>query len=297
MLLFDVDGEEIAAQAELAPKPARPDDLVVAEEAGVRLLDLIVEPHLQDLPRRRVVETGVGDVVVADLQAHCVLDAPPPPVATPGPFQLAALDETTIDLLELIAVGGVVERVGEVRPEVQPVIEAVEQQRGGRAVAAPGPVERERCATSLPAVGLIDGAEAADEPLADRPLRHLIGGMPQRRPVGAPGQVEGVAPVIPVVAQERVVAVGALGQIPRTVVVVVLDGVEQRARTDRGAVGQERPRVAELTELHVGDPLGERAHLTDVGRTGAREVADLRVEGTLFEIDGVDQLGDQEVEI
>jgi hypothetical protein len=115
----------IQAQPHGGAHPVRPLDLVlgVTAQAGDerRRVVLRFQPH----PLLGVIERDPADVVVAELDAEGVLHGAAAPAnlaflegANPG-------DKSAIDLLDLVAVDGVVEEEGEVGSQVQAVAQPV----------------------------------------------------------------------------------------------------------------------------------------------------------------------------
>ena len=66
-------------------------------------------------------------------------------------------------LLELVAVDGVVEKEGEVRKQVKPIVEEIAMDMGRRICGAPPPLPGGTVAMGMAAVALIQGTEAPDE--------------------------------------------------------------------------------------------------------------------------------------
>ncbi len=70
---------------------------------------------------RRLEPLDLADVVVAAFGA----DTPAAATAFPLLGDIEAIDFPTIDLFELIALDGIVEEIGEVRPQVQSVVDRI----------------------------------------------------------------------------------------------------------------------------------------------------------------------------
>src|SRR5207245_713094 len=78
---------------------------------------------------------------------------------------------------------------GEVREEVEPVVDRVGLDLGEACRRAVPPFARPAHAVRPAAVGGVDGAEAADLTAAHRALRHLVRGMPPPR-IGHGGEAQ-----------------------------------------------------------------------------------------------------------
>ncbi len=82
---------------------------------------------------------------------------------------------------------------------------------------------------------------------------------------------------------------------PRPVVVVQLEGPEERASEGRSRTREEAAAVASAAEREIEDRLLERVDVVDVDRAGGREVALVREIRALLVLDARHELGDQEV--
>src|SRR2546427_3005579 len=180
-------------------------------------------------------------------------------------------DDAPVDLLELVAVHRVVEKIGEVGEEAQPVIEDIRaQMTGGSRVAAMG-LARERVAAGPPGVRRIDGAEAANQSLVDGSQGYLVG----RVPVGVVrlgGQREAAKEIAVAVAHEAVGGPEAIGMIPRTVAAGKLTSIEQVSAGGSPRPRKERTAIAEVSAGDVGDRPWQRAHVLDPRGPRRREV-------------------------
>ena len=125
-----------------------------------------------------MIEADVADVVVPELHADRILRRPVHPPADAAVGESRAAHEAVIGLLELIAVLGVVEEIGEVREQVEVVLEAVGAERGAGVPIAALPLERGAVARRLAAIGRVDQAESADATVGHRARRDLIGRVP-----------------------------------------------------------------------------------------------------------------------
>ena len=134
------------------------------------------------------------DVIVAELGA-CLQHALE---AVEGGVHIvdvsAAVHPAVVVLLELVAIHRV-DGVGEVRDQVEVVVDRVDRGIPAPPVLARPQVERKAVAVRIAAGGLVDAAEAVDRAVVDGALRDLVGTVPAAV-VAHRGQ-RPAAPVIP----------------------------------------------------------------------------------------------------
>ena len=110
------------------------------------------------------VEQADADVVVADLRADRGLRIEAGELVAHQVAGIHAQELALVGLLELVALVGIVEEVGEIVEEVQRRIDAVGLDDAGAAIVALAPAQAERIALGVAAVGLVDRAEPAEAP-------------------------------------------------------------------------------------------------------------------------------------
>jgi hypothetical protein len=160
-------------------------------------------------------------------------------------------------LFELVAVHRVVEKEGEVRKQVQPVVEEIAVDMGGAVRGAPPPLPGGAVAMGVAAVALIQGTEASDVAAVHGAARYLIGGVPVPA-VAHGGQVETVEGVTAAVAQYAVVAAILVGMVPGTVIIEDLEGPEHPPGRERGRAGQEAAVVVVTAARELDQVMRER---------------------------------------
>src|SRR5262249_36523193 len=143
------------------------------------------------------------DVVEPALETGHALDV----TAEPAPEEVllhgCTIDPPLVLLLELVAVHGVVQEVGEVREEVQAVVDGVPLDLGEPPPAALPPFAGEARAVRPAVVGGVERPEAIDEPGVDGALRDLVGGVPSSR-IAHGGQAQPVLLAASRVAEDAV---------------------------------------------------------------------------------------------
>ena len=207
-----------------------------------------------------------------------------------------AIHLTPVLLLELVAVHRVVEKEGEVRKEVQPIVEEIAMDMGRAVRGAPSPLPGGAVAMGVAAVALIQSTEAPDEAAVHGAARYLIGGVPVPA-VAHGGQIETIEGVAPAVAQHPVVAAVLVGMVPWTVVVEDLEGAEHLPGRERGRAGHEAAIVVVAAAGELDQGARERVRIVDVGRAGRREIPLVGIVRPLAVIDAADDLRDHEIQI
>src|SRR5262249_34676165 len=120
----------------------RPLHLVLEISAHARFDDMIRARRAEAIGALGVIE-AVADIVAPDLQAEGIVRLHPKELAKPGLAGLETKGDAFVDLLELIAPLRVIEEVGEVREQIEIVVETVEQDARGAGRVAPPPVGNE----------------------------------------------------------------------------------------------------------------------------------------------------------
>src|SRR6202043_2198163 len=102
------------------------------------------------------------DIVVARLRADQRLAVMPGEAAVEGAAGIGAVDGAPVALLELVAVDGVAQEIGDIVVEREVALDDVGAHPGFLAVVAPRPASRQAVALRVAAVGRVERAEAAD---------------------------------------------------------------------------------------------------------------------------------------
>src|SRR5262249_27962429 len=141
--------------------------------------------------RHGAVQADRLDAVAAHLRAERVPDLPLAVFHEPGLAGRRARDKSLLGLLELVAPDWVVEKIREVREEIE--ARAYQVKIGGAVHAAFGlpPLGRQTVSLRAAAVRGVDGAEQPDETGIDGALGYLVGRVPR----GAVGHGRHVEPV------------------------------------------------------------------------------------------------------
>ena len=192
-------------------------------------------------------EQADTDIVTARLQPDAGLGFDAADAHIEGVAGIEAIDRAPVHLAELVAIDGIVEKIGEIVVEPQRRVDHIGVDLALPVFARLRPVARQREPARDAAIGRIERAEPADHALVDRALRHLIGRIPavgighrrQREPVGRGALA---------VAQHAVQLAHIVRHVPRTVVFDALEGREQRARTDRRRPCRQRAVIAKAAD-------------------------------------------------
>ena len=171
--------------------------------------------------------------------AFCVGRPPAPEPALTDP---AARDEPVVRLLELVAVHRIVEKVREVREEIEVVADPVRADLRAHVLASALPLDRPAVAVGVAAVGLVDCAKPVDASRRDRARRNLIGRIPGPA-VSHAGHGEPIQRVTPAETDHTVELAEIVGVQPRPVIPLHLHSREQGAAADRDdAAASARPK-------------------------------------------------------
>src|SRR3954469_15397266 len=108
-----------------------------------------------------------------------------------GVPRVEATDGTAIKLIELIAIDGVVEKIGEIVVELQVRTNGVRADLGLAVLAGMRKIPGQAKAAGDAAVGSIERTKAPDNTLVDRTLRDLVGRIPGIR-IGHAGEREAI---------------------------------------------------------------------------------------------------------
>ena len=118
------------------------------------------------------------DIVIAALQADACLRLESAEAPIEGVPCIEATEGAAVELVELVAIDGVVEEVGEIVVELQIGTHDIAADLALPVSARMRKIAGQAEPAGHTAVGRIERAEAADAVLVDRALRHLIGRIP-----------------------------------------------------------------------------------------------------------------------
>ena len=291
----DLETVVVGAQAGHGAKGLGPARAVFNEQAGAGFDDVILARRRHPLARFCVVQTVEG-VIVLQLQADGGVRLHLIRMRMPGVAGVDAAGDAPVRLAELVAIDRVVEKIGEVRIQLELVADQVSARFRGGVAAGPAPHAGEAVAAGGAAIGSIDGVEARQRTGVDRALRHLVGGVP----LAAVGHRRHRKPVVGValaVAQHAIELLVVVGMSEGAVVVQHFERVQQVATRDLGRGGERGTGVAVLADAGAGNAPGQAVGVGDGGAAGRGEVAFLRRIRPLPVVEARDQFGDQEIEV
>ncbi len=218
-------------------------------------------------------------------------EVPQPPVREP-----ATCRHPPFGLLELVPVVRVVQKVREIREELEAVAEEESRGANRRGASRALNLGRKTLAVRPAAVSRIDEPETGRQPARNRARRHLVGGVPVC-PVPHAGQDESVAIVAAAEAQHAVDLAVPIGSDPRSVVLVQLDGAEQTAVAHARRCSTEHPAPSVAAIAHPNQRLVKVTDVVDIGGAGRREIPFFGVVRPFLELHAADELRDQEPEV
>ena len=286
---------QVTAQPDGRLRPVVPCQPFLDVEADARLVDMVGPDRSDRRAEISVVEADVDDVV-ARLKAEQAFGREAGQRVLQGAAGIDAHQLALVGLLELIAVVGIVQEVGEVIVQVERRVDEIARHLVGNAAFRAGPVCGQGVALGIAAVGRVDISEAADAAVEDGALRDLVGRVPGVG-VGHGGNRQPVAGRALVVAQHAVVLAQRVGDLPRAVVAFELEGAGQRAATRGHRSRRQAAPVAVAAAGRQHDVLLELVGIMKMHGRGRREVAFLRPIGPLARQQALGELGDQEIEI
>ena len=290
----------------LSTRPAKMSSRMPTVERSQSVQRVVVSVQMPTLPSctrsSRTVESSRTllrleqadmDVVIAALHADAGLRLQAAKAPVEGMPRIETAEGAAVELVELVAIDGIVEEVGEIVVELQVGAHDIGAEIALAVFARMRKIAGQAEAAGDAAVGRIERAETADDALVDGALRDLIGRVPgvgishrrQRQPVGRGALA---------VAHHAVELADIVRHVPRAVIFDALDGGEQRARPNRGRAGGQPAMIAETAKGHLGDVFGQLVEVVDLDGAGGAEVAHIGVVRTLADIHRLDQLRDHE---
>src|SRR5262245_13226643 len=143
------------------------------------------------------------NIVVATLHADAGLRLKAAKAPIEGVARIEAAEGAPIELRELVAIDGVVEKISEIVEELQVGSDHVGADLALTVLARLRPVARQAEAARGAAIGRIERPETVDDTLVNRSLRHLVGGIPAVG-IGHAGERESVGRGTLAVAQDAI---------------------------------------------------------------------------------------------
>ena len=220
----------ILADADGGAQPVGPARCRIGPQADIAFLHAVFAHDGERLALQRL-EQADTDVVTARLQSDAGLGFDAGYAHVESVAGVEAVDRAPVHLAELIAIDGVVEKVGEIVVEPQRRTDDIGVDLALPVLARLRPVARQRKPARCAAVGRVERAEPPDQSLVDRALRHLVGRSPAIG-IGHRRQCEPVGRGALAVAQHAVELAYIVRHVPRAVIFDAFDSREQRACTD-----------------------------------------------------------------
>ena len=221
----------------------------------------------------------VGDAVVLKLHAQGVLGGAGIAVAQrrgPGAAGVHAQRGAPVGLAKLVAVDRVVQKIGEVGKQVQPVSDDVRIDLSGcvarGVVSRLPPRPRKAVAAGLATIGLVDRVKPAQQASVYRALWNLVGGMPFGI-VGHQRDVEAIGLGALAVTQYGIAPAVVVTHGERAIIFEQFHGVQQVAIADFGRIGQQRANKPVASQANAGNALGQRVGVCHVERPSRRKIA------------------------
>ena len=277
-------------------KRSRPFDFALGVDRRHGLADLVLARGREPLPSRRPIEADGIEPITPHLHADGALGVSLEDMTQPPVGDSPARGHAALGLLELIAVLRVVEEIGEVRKQVQAVVQqeaGCPQRRGALRLLILG---GEALAVRLPSIAGIEKTETRDEALGDGAFRDLVGRIPVR-PIAHASQREPVAIVAAAVPQDAIDLAVIVRTHPRAVVVVDLECAKQIPATNvrRGCSEQAAPPVVPPTG--ADDGALELIHVVDVRRARRRKISFVGEVRSLLELHATHELGNEKADV
>ena len=107
------------------------------------MIDAVLPNGGKALALTALKQPHTADVIIAYLEPHSVLHLQAAPANEPGMMGMDAVDLAIVLLLELIAVVRIIEKEGEVREQIERVIDEISMEMGCRLLTAAPPFARE----------------------------------------------------------------------------------------------------------------------------------------------------------
>ena len=284
---------ESGAGEQLHPVRHRP--VESDETADAQVADAVAAHSGHALARGRPVQADVADLVEACREAGDDRRIAAEQRDASPVVEVGAVVATVVELLELVAIDRVVEKVGEVRKQLQAIVDRVEPAAHLRIAIARPERKRQHVAVRVAAAGRIDETVAVDPTVGDRTFGNLIAAGPAVV-VGAEGQADPAVRRFAQPAQQP--ARGALvhRQLPGAVVDAVVDAGDQGAGGSAQAAGNQAAAFAVLADAAL-DQIRRVVHPAQLGAAGGGEVAVAQAVAALAVVVAGQQLGNQEVEV
>ena len=170
-------GKDILADADGGAQPVGPARGAIRPDADIAFPDAVLAHGRKPASLLRLEQADM-DVVVAALQADAGLRLKPAKAPIEGVPCIEAAEGAAVELVELVAIDGVVEEIGEIVVELQVGADDIGVDLALAVFARMRKIAGQAEAAGDAAVGRIERAEAADHALVDGALRHLVGRIP-----------------------------------------------------------------------------------------------------------------------
>src|SRR5688572_25597350 len=116
---------DVTAQAECGSQLATPLDFALAEESNRRLSNAVYSCRIRSLSRDRMIERDIADSVMSNVRSESILQIESADSSETAMRDLATRHPAAIFLFELVAVQRVVEEVGKIRKQIQPIAQHI----------------------------------------------------------------------------------------------------------------------------------------------------------------------------
>lgn len=247
-------------------QPVGPVRRVIRPERDTALLHPIVANGGQDGALKGREQADV-DIVATSLQsdAGSSLDAGKPGIETLAGVE--TVDRAAVKLGELVAIDGIIEKIGEVVEELERGTDHIGIDLALANVARLRPAARQAEAAGCSAIGRVERTKPSDQSLIDCTLCHLIGRGPA---VGVSHCREGKAVCrrALTVTQHAVQLSDVIRDVPRSVVMNAFEGSKQGAVANCRGGRRERTLIAKASKRHLRDVAGEPVDVVDADGAG-----------------------------
>ena len=246
----------ICAHPQHGAEFVRPLCAIFDVNAHTRFIDVIGPRGGQPLTRDAAVQLVV-DAVVLELHTDGVFRRAAHPTHGPGVARVDTKGGAFVRLCELVAVHGVVQKIGEVREQRQLVPEHIRIDLAActAGVRAP-PRTREAVAAGLAAVGGVNRIKATHAAVVHGALRYLIGCAPLRV-IGHQAHIEAITLAALAVAQHAIELAVIVLQGEGAIISKHLQRIQQSPVTQFGRRCQKCAGIAVLAEADTCDALGQ----------------------------------------
>ncbi len=285
----------VLADADRCAQPIGPARRRIGPQADIAFPHAVLA-HGRERLALECLEQPDPDIVAARLQSDAGLRLDAGDAQVEGVAGVEPIDHAPVHLAELIAIDGVVEKIGEVVVEPQRRVDRIGVDLALSVFARVRPIARQREAARRAAIRRIERTEPADQALVDGALRHLIGRIPAVG-IGHRRQREPVSGGALAVAQHAVPLAHIIRHVPRTIIPDTLEGGEQRAGAHGRRTRRQRAAIAKTAERQLGDVLRQPVDIVDGDGACGGEVALVGEVRSFADIDRPHQFRNQEIDV